>query len=177
MNFTLLSIFCFIATILADSDYFTLHLDTKKDKLSNLGIYIEDNNIMVGETKESLSGQILDDGSLQIDNGTFFGITKNYFTLVNESTDATVAFSIGDDGKLEYNGKDKFKVVASGQNNVWIFGSKDATTQSEDYDVKVKCTKVDGKNAKKFSSGASQTQLTSFTLVLVATFIAFEFLV
>lgn len=147
----------FIATVWGVSDSFNFTLDSGEDSLDDMGIYVEDGSVYIGSTSDALSGQIQDDGSIKLDDDLFIGITKNYFTVVNSTVDTAVKFSINKKGRLEYNGEKKFKAIPSGDTNVWILASSDATSSlSSAYDIKIKCEDSKGDTVDAFGNFGSK---------------------
>lgn len=163
--FLLLALF-FSPFVRAASQSFALELDTNEDALKAYNIYTVDNNIFIGQSVYILNGTIQDNGALKMENGSFVGISKNYLTLTNDTTEYAQPFSIDGDGYLNLYGSKDFKAIPSGsENNQYIVGSSQAsTTVSGSYTVQIKAVGSDGKKASKFSvsgtSGASKFQLT-----------------
>lgn len=150
----------FMATAWAVSDSFNVTLDSDEDSLDDMGIYVEDGSVYIGSTSSSLTAQIQDDGSVKLGSDSFLGITKNYFTVVNSTTEAAVEFSINKKGLLEYNGEQKFKAIPSGDTNVWILASSDASSSlSSVYDIKIKCKDSSGDTVDAFNNFGSKSSV------------------
>lgn len=149
----------------AISDSFTFELSTKEKGLKNLKIIETDEDIFIGQSNDDsrvLNGTIQDDGSLKLGNNSFIGISKNLFTVTNDTTEYAQPFSIDKKGKLNLYGSKKFKAIPSGGtgSNKWTLGSSQATSNLKEgvYEVEIKCVNSKGKSADKFSisgSGAS----------------------
>lgn len=153
----------FIACVFAVSESFTLTLKTDKKVLKKLLIQAKDDSIFIGDVSiggSSVSGAILDDGTVKVSGNSFIGISKNYLTITDSYKMYASPFGINKDGYLTlYDSKD-FKVLPSGTGGQYVVGSKYATSSEEIYTVNIKCIKSNGKSAGKFeikSSGAGKS--------------------
>lgn len=162
----------------ADSDWFTLELDSQGTYISTDGIYMDDyQRFLIGKTEsETVKAKIEDSGMLRDDNGFVFGVGttcfyRDYFEEVEDTADNQYVtdWSI-EDGYLKLFGLDFYaNETDDGVTGRYPIGSYYASIQARNsgydngYLIRIKAVGEDGNELDDYTPSGTSSSTTDST--------------